>query len=52
MRFRLLNQMMPVAHRRQRHLLSALTPEERAAFYACIEKLRSAAEQRVLADSA
>lgn len=41
---RLLKRMMPLALRRQHHLLSALTHEERRVFYAAVEKIRVAAE--------
>jgi DNA-binding MarR family transcriptional regulator len=42
---RLLARMMPVAARRQQHLLSALTAEERRVFYAAVEKLKAAASE-------
>lgn len=41
---RLLTRMMPVAHQRQRHLLSSLTADERRCFYRAVEKLRASAD--------
>ena len=41
---RLLAKVMPMALRRQHHLLSALTAQERQVFYRAVEKLRDAAE--------
>ncbi|MDE1926488.1 MAG: winged helix-turn-helix transcriptional regulator [Burkholderiales bacterium] len=42
---RLLSRMMPLALRRQRYLLSALTSSERSVFYRAVEKLRTAADR-------
>lgn len=41
---RLLARMMPLATQRQRHLLSALTPDERRCFFVVVQKLKAAAD--------